>query len=105
MAHNFHAHLQHSDCVSVRGRKELLAAYKATTEADPEYRIDILSINACLADEGCASAAVWMLLGVSGYPPSIRKEIVAIVHWREWNGEWCCLKEEGICGIGTGGER
>lgn len=63
----------------------------------PEYDCYPISIIADV-DEREGTANVWVIMSVTGHPPTVRKESVTILHWVRGCNGWVMVRSVGIRG-------
>lgn len=79
-------------------RQAYIDNYKAFADANPEYDCEPVSIEADV-DEKEGTAKVWIVMSVTGHPPSVRKESVTILFWVRTDDRWVLVKQVGIRGF------
>lgn len=96
---DYRSYLEYQSTPYACGREAYIANYRAFVDANPAYWIEPICTVADV-HENNSTAAVWILLRVSGHPPGVQRESVTIAHWRRKAGRWHAYKQTGIRGAG-----
>lgn len=98
-AEDFQAFVEHSETPVIRSAKEYIEVYKDIAAKHPNYRNEVLSVNADVNEED-GEAMVWLLMRIFGHPDEETvRESVTIAYFSRRDGKWWTTKQRGIRGI------
>lgn len=82
----------------LKGRNTFLSSYQAFVDANPHYSVELESVIADVNEKN-GTAAVWMLINVTGHPAGVRRQSVTMQQFKRKGGKWRAYKQSGIRGM------